>query len=84
MYIQLTPEEYECLLDHVPPGSSAHQSLARAVKFISASPKPDWYVVNCDLDTAEALLGIARNYCLSIVKLLEHTIREITNRTPKR
>jgi len=83
VYIQLAPEEYECLLDRIPPDSSAHQCLARAVKFIGASPKPDWYVVNCDLDAAEVLLSTARKDCLSVVKLLEHSIREIKHRTPR-
>ena len=74
--IQLTPEDWDCLLEHVPNGSGTYAALKNATDlhgYINMPPLE--FVVYCDENEAKLLLDTAKNHCPTAVRAIEEAIK---------
>jgi hypothetical protein len=73
--IQLTPEEYHRLKDHIPKRSRAYSALKNATEligFINAPPLQ--FSIQCDESDAQVLLESAKDHCPVALQKIEASI----------
>jgi len=80
--IQLTPEEYNRLKNHIPKRSKAYSALKNATELIGFINAPALqFSIECDENDAQALLQSARDHCPMALQKIEDSIR--LSRSPR-